>query len=113
MWRKILKHRIVSAVFGAAFLLVMSGWLWVYVALRGISQPLIIHFNNVSGITQTGTMRNITNIGILAVLILIVDFVIAIELEDRSRFLGKFLAVGAAFLAILIFIGFAAIIGVN
>ncbi len=113
MFQKLIKHRAISIVFAASLLLVAGGWLWAYVALRGISQPLIIHFTHSGGINQVGDIRDLSNVGLLGAVIVLVNFGIAVALEERDRFLAKFVAAGTLFVAILIFIGFAAIIGVN
>ena len=103
----------VSGIFAVSLLFVLGGWLWAYLTLRKIAEPLILHFNSISGITQIGNLRDIANIAVLGLITIFVDFWLAIELEERDRFLGKLLAAGGLFLSILIFIGFAAIIGVN
>src|SRR3989344_8313952 len=112
MLQKLTRYKIVNATFGLCALFVLGGWLWAFAALRGISQPLIIHFTSVSGINQIGGLRDLANIGLLGGVIILVNFYIALRIEERDRFLGKFLAAGTVFISILIFIGFAAIIGV-
>ncbi len=110
---KLTRYKIVNVAFGLCALFVLGGLLWAFAALRGISQPLIIHFTNYGGINQTGSLRDLANIGVLGSIIVFINFYIALRLEERDRFLGKFLAAGTLFISILIFIGFAAIIGVN
>ncbi len=111
--QKILKHKIVSLVFLFSFLLVIGGWLKAYIALREISQPLIVHFNNAVGINQIGNLGDLAVVGIFGLVALVLDFFISLELDERDPFLGKVTAAAGLFLASLIFIGFAAIISVN
>lgn len=110
---KILKHKIVSLVFLLGFLLVIGGWIKAYIALRNISQPLIVHFNNAVGINQIGNLNDLAAVGIFGLAALGIDFFISLELDERDSFLGKITASAGLFLAILIFIGFSAIISVN
>ncbi len=98
----------------AAFLFVLSGWLWAHFALRGAANaPLILHFDDLSGITSVGTSANLTFMGFFGIAIVIMNFFIAIGLEDRDRFFGKLAAAATLVFAILLFIAFAAILNVN
>ncbi|MDO8664203.1 MAG: hypothetical protein Q7K44_01480 [Candidatus Liptonbacteria bacterium] len=113
VFKKILEHKIVSLVFLLGFLLIIGGWLKVYVALREVSQPLIVHFNNAVGINQTGNLKDLAAVGIFGLVALALDFFVSIELDERDPFLGKITAAAGFFLASLIFIGFSAIMSVN
>lgn len=111
--KKFLKFRIVSGAFLASVFLIVGGWLWAFFALRKDTQPLILHFSDAVGINQIGGLGDLSAVAVFALAAVTLDFVIALELEERGAFLGKLLAVGGLFLAILIFIGFTAIISVN
>ncbi len=115
MWKKILKHKEVSLMSLAALLFVMGGALWSRLALHitALSSPVILHYNDLEGITAVGTPANFVFIAAFGIAAVIMNFVIALELEERSRFLGKCAAAVTLVLAILLFIGFAAIISVN
>ncbi len=113
MLKKFSKFKIVTSAFAVSFCFVMGGWLWAYLALRKVSQPLIIHFNNAVGINQIGDLYDLTAVVLFGLIALLLDFCIALELEERDWFLGKLTAAAGLFLSILIFIGFAAIISVN
>ncbi len=111
--RQLVRFRVVSAAFALSFLFVAGGWLWAYIAMRKINQPLILHFNNYVGITQIGDLADLTYPGILGLVVIFINFLIAFNLEERDWFLGKLMAAATLFFSILIFIGFAAIISVN
>ena len=113
MVKKFIKFKAISSVFLLSFLFVAGGWLWAFFALRKISQPLIIHFNDFLGITQIGGLNDLTVVALFGVISLVLDFLIALELEERDWFLGKLAAAFGLFLGILLFIGFATIISVN
>jgi len=113
MFKKAAKFRIVSAAFALCFLFVAGGWLWAYIAFRNINQPLILHFNNYAGITRIGDLADLTYPGILGLVVIFINFLIAFNLEERDWFLGKLMAAATLSFSILIFIGFAAIISVN
>lgn len=108
-----MKHKVMGAAFLASALFVVGGWAWAYAVLRNTTQPLIIHFNSEQGITRIGNFADLTAIGILGIVIVIVNCPLAFNLEERDRFLGKLVTAATLFLSILIFIGFAAIINVN
>jgi len=113
MLGKIFKFKLVSAIFAACLALVLGGPIWAYFALRGANTPLIIHFSDWAGINQTGGLADLLWVGVTGIVIVVVNFFIALELEARDWFWGKLLASATLFFALLIFIGFAAIISVN
>jgi hypothetical protein len=106
-------QRASSALLAASAVLVVGGWLWAYFALRHISQPLVVRFNNLTRITQIGSVSDLVPIGAFGVLLVFVNGLIAITVERRDWFWGRFYAAATFVLAGLIFIGFAAIIAVN
>ena len=107
------RYRIVTAAGAASVLLVLIAWGWAYNALRGISQPLIIHFTKATGITQIGHFSFLSGVAVASLVGICVNIALAYALEERNGFLAKFIAGATLFLAILIFVGFAAIISVN
>lgn len=115
MWKKIIRAKAVSIMSFAALAFAAGGWLWAYFALRGATAqtPLILHFNDLSGITAVGGMGSITFMGILGVVVALLNFFVALELDGRDRFLGKLAAAATLVFAALLFIAFAAIINVN
>ena len=110
---KLIAHKLMAIGFSVSLALAVGGWLWAHIYLGSVGQPLIIHFNSSSGITQVGETRDLIGIGIFAVLAVMVNFFIAMSLEERDWFWGKLLAAATVGFAALIFIGFAAIISVN
>ena len=107
------RYRIVTAAGAASVLLVLIAWGWAYNALRGISQPLIIHFTKATGITQIGHFSFLSGVAVASLVGICVNIALAYALEERNRAIGKFFAGATVFLAVLIFIAFAAIISVN
>lgn len=108
-----LEHRVASLAFMASFLMVFGGWIWTWIELKGISQPLIIHFNEYMGITKTGSFTDVSWLGVFGISAVLVNFLIALEMEKRGWFWGKFMSLANIFLATLIFIGFLVIMNVN
>lgn len=116
MWKKISRAKAVSVALVAALGFALGGWLWAYSSLRGAAAagtPLILHFNDISGITAVGGMASITFMGILGVAVVLLNSAIALALEERDRFLGKLAAAMTLAFAALLFLAFAAIINVN
>ncbi len=113
MLDRISKSKVLSAVFLISFGFVSGAVIWAYTATKDIEGPLVLHFNNIVGINQTGTFLDMLLVGITGAVMVILNFVLALELEARDFFLGKVVAAATLFLSILIFIAFAAIISVN
>lgn len=102
-----------AAAFGVSFVLVAGGWLWAWLYLREIDQTLILHFNDRVGINLVGKPGDLAGFGVLALIAVVINSILALALEERDWFLGKLLAAATLAFAALIFIGFAAIISVN
>lgn len=111
--KEVARRRLLTGIFTGSLLLIAGGWIWAGYALRGIGQPLILHFNDYVRINVTGGFSELAGFGVLSLFIVLTNFLIAIELEGRDWFLGKLTAFATAGMAALIFIGFAAIITVN
>jgi hypothetical protein len=114
MFKKMIRHKAVSAAFLGSLLLVAGGSMWAWVALQGIAgSPLILHFDDIEGITAVGGPGGFLFMGILGMVVVLFNFAIALELEERDRFLGKITAGMTFIFAVLLFVSFAAIINVN
>ncbi len=113
--RGILKHKLITGLFAAALAFALGGFSWILAALsaRGGAGPFILHFNDIDGITQLGMIGDIAFAGIFAVVVVAVNFAVALELDARDRALGKIIAVMTLVAAILLFIACAAILSVN
>lgn len=112
--RKLFKpeHKLRTAVFAAALSFVLAAWAWAWLALRHATPPLITHFNN-AGMVRLGSMRDLTRAAVTGLLVVIFNFFVALELDERDRFWGLFIAVVTLLFAVLLFMSFAAIIGAN
>jgi len=114
MIKKILQYRLVSLLSLVSFAFTAGGFFWVLGAFyHSSSEPLILHFNDSVGITAIGSFASFLLIGVLGMVIVVVNFFVALELEARDRFLGKVVAVMTLVIATLLFLAFAAIIRVN
>lgn len=114
MIKKIAQYRLVSLLSLASLAFAAGGFFWALGALQYISSgPLILHFNDIQGITSIGNFGGIILMGILGIAIVVVNFFIALALEARDRVLGKIVASVTLVMAILLFLAFAAIIKVN
>lgn len=122
MIKKIKTYRLVSLSFLASFAFAAGGFFWALAELGGAasasigaaaSGPLILHFNDMQGITSIGSFGDFLWIGVLGVAIVVVNFFIALDLEARDTVLGKIVAALTLIMAILLFLAFAAIIKVN
>lgn len=96
-----------------SLILILGGWLWAYFKLRVIEVPVVILYNSDQGVTRAGEVGEFLKVAIFGFLVVVINFFITAELEERSRFWAGLSAVFTVFLSILIFIYFAAIISVN
>jgi hypothetical protein len=107
-------HRFVVGLCSLALAFVLGGLGWAYFALHQITKtPLILHFNDLGGITSVGGFDRLVFVAIFGALISLMNGFIALEFDARGGFLGKFLAVITLFFGVLLFIAFAAIINAN
>ncbi|MBI2033772.1 MAG: hypothetical protein HYT13_01600 [Candidatus Liptonbacteria bacterium] len=113
MIQKFIRFKITSAAFFASLTLVLSGWLWAYFSLRNLPPPYILRFVSNLGVTQLGDLQDIAAAGAVAMISVLLNFILAFELETKAKFLAKLLTFSTLTFAALIFIGFAAIISVN
>ncbi|HUC31210.1 MAG TPA: hypothetical protein VMR99_00770 [Candidatus Paceibacterota bacterium] len=114
MIEKIKKCRFVSLLSLASLALATGGFFWVLGALGTASSgALILHFNDMAGITAIGSFDTLLWMGIVGIAIVVINFFVALELEARDGALGKIVAVMTFVMAILLFLAFAAIIKVN
>lgn len=112
--RRMTKHRVVTATFFASLVFAAGGYLWAWFALMKVAgSPLILHFDDLEGITSVGSFGALNFVGIFGIVAVLVNFALALELEDRDPVLGKIVAGATLLFSVLIFIAFAAIMGVN
>jgi hypothetical protein len=108
----LIKYKWTGISFSVALTFVLTGWIWVWVRLRDVSQ-LTLHFSDYGGINKTGSIWDLHAFGLLGLIMLVLDWLISMALEERDWFLGKLTAFVGLVLGILIFIGFMAIMNVN
>ncbi len=114
MFKKIIAHKAVTMLSLASLAFVLGGSFWAYYALRGVANaPLILHFEDLSGITAVGGLGMLVFMGIFGIVVVVMNFFIALELDARDRFLGKFASGVTLIFAILLFLAFVATINVN
>ncbi len=113
MINKIKKYRTVSVLSLASFALAAGGFFLVLGALGSARGPLILHFNDMQGITSIGTLGDLLWMGGTGIAIVAINFFVALDLEARNRVLGKIVAALTLVMAVLLFLAFTAIINVN
>ena len=112
--KQFIKYRLVSILSLISLAIVLGGAIWACGSLAASgTPPFILHFNDIDGITRVGTLRNLVWMGVLGVIMVIMNFFIAIALEERDKVLGKIVAAVTLAAVVLLFIGFVAILSVN
>ena len=107
-----MKYRLVSSLCGGAFFIVLAGQGLVLYHLPLADELIVVHYTR-QGIDQFGSIWQVLSYGLVAWSIIIMNFLIALELEERDWLWGKVVAGMTLGLAILLFISFQAIISVN
>ncbi len=112
---KIPRSRSVTIFTAAAFALVLGGMVWAIAVLAGTAaaNPLILHFDDLAGITHVGGTANLAILGVFGMVVVAVNTAIARELDGRNRIWSRFLTALTLVFAVLLFIAFAAIMNVN
>jgi hypothetical protein len=114
MVKKIFRHKAVAVTSLIALAVALGGSLWLFFALRSLGAgPFILNFNDIQGITRIGGIGDVVTMGVVAVLIVIINFFLALELDERDRVLGKLVAGITLAGVVLLFIGFVAILNAN
>lgn len=117
--KKFLNEHFISVACGAAAAFTFGGFIWAFFALCTAGTDfLILHFDDLNGITSIGQIGFIVFMGIFGLLIIGMNFAIAREFSSRGdtirgRFFSRFLAAMTLVFGVLLFIAFAAIINVN
>jgi len=113
MLEKIKRHRLISVLLILSLILVAGGFFWAWFSLGRTGSPIIVHFDDLYGITTTTGRGIIVFAGIFGLAMVLVNASLAFEFEERSSLFGKLTAILTLALAILLFIAFAAILSVN
>jgi hypothetical protein len=113
MLQQFRRARWTSVAFLVSLAFLVAGFLWAYFALRGIPQPLILHFNEAQGITWRGSMLHLAAIAAGAALALLMNLLVAFELEKKDWFWGKLVAGATLFMSFLLFWYFWVMVSVN
>ncbi len=114
MFKKAKKYKLVSGLLLASALLILAGFAWAMAALAGSRTPLILHFNDLQGITAFGGVGVMVFAGIFGLAVVLMNGILAFALERRNLpFFGKLTAILTLVFAVLLFIAFAAILSVN
>ncbi|MDO8516209.1 MAG: hypothetical protein Q7S28_03095 [bacterium] len=106
-------HKATLTLSVVSAMLVLGGMSWAYGVLYDSSRPLIIHFTNFDGITGYGKIEDLIAVGIFGLVAVLINSYLAWEFDDRAPVFARVLMTGTVFIALLLFIGFAAIINVN
>src|SRR3984957_3017270 len=102
MEKKISDHRVVITLCALGLAFILGGLFWALAVLP--PGMLILHFNDLDGITSIGSRAVFIFMGAFGSLVTSMNFFIAIEFDVRDKFLGKFLAAMTLVFGILLFI---------
>lgn len=110
---KVLKNKNFAIIFGLSLGILILTALVVYLRLAEIASPLIVHFDVYKGIDFLGNRLDIFNILIVALVVLLINFILAVFIFDRQRFLSFVFAYVSLAISTLILIAISVIISIN
>ena len=113
MLEKIKKHKAVSGLLAASAVLVVAGFVRALVLFGGVAGPFVLHFNDLQGITATGSAGAIVFAGLFGIAVILLNGSLALEFEERNTFFGRLIAIVTFVFAVLLFIAFTSILSVN
>lgn len=106
------RFSLVSLLCGSAWGIVVISQIWIFLALHEVRPPLVLRYAN-GTITQFGGVWELQGYAFVMWVIVVMNYLLALELEERDWFWGKFVASMTFFLSTLLFMAFQAIIVVN
>jgi len=110
---KIFKNRNFIVIFGVSLgLLILTAGV-AFIRFGEITTPLIIHFDAFKGIDFLGDRFDVSNILIVALVMILINLFLAEFIFDRQRFLSYVFAYVSLAVSILILIAVSVIIGIN
>lgn len=77
------------------------------------NRPLVIHFDDINGVTKMGNFTDIISIAATGIIVTVLNFFISIEVEKKDKFLARIISVVSILFAVLLFIAFTAILTMN
>ncbi len=110
---KVKRHRLITLISLLGPILSLAGYLWLVFYSYETGPTLVVHFNNLDGINQYGSFGDLAWAGGFGVILTFLNLVLALELANRDTMLARIVTGVNVFIGALLFIGFAAIIGVN
>ena len=114
MIKRYLTKNFLALSFSLAAAFVAGSFLYMLIALRNVrTSTVILHFNDVSGITVLGSKGGLVFMGVFGLVSLLINFGLAREFTGRNAFLGQLIAWVSLAFGILLFIAFLAMINVN
>ena len=109
----ILKDKYTALFFISGFLILIVGFSFAYVNILENTNLLVIHFDSFRGADFFGDRRDISDILITALIIWLINFVLANEFYYKERLLSYLLAGGTFLFMVLILIAIRVIISIN
>ncbi len=109
----ILKDKYTAAFFGLSLLVLAIAFAVAYVNLADSDGLLVIHFDAYKGADFFGNVRDVFDILITALVILVVNMAIAHRFYYRERLLSYLISATTLILMVLILIGVNVIISIN
>lgn len=120
MTKKIARHWQIGLFSFISLAFVVGGFFWAYGKLSGENMvwnggagPFILHFDNINGITATGNFGQIVLMGVLGAIMVILNFLVAMALEERDHIIARVMTGATLLMAVLLFLSFIAILNVN
>ncbi|MCX7589579.1 MAG: hypothetical protein RMK17_01710 [bacterium] len=106
-------HKFLNIFFGSALILLIIGFVLVFLKFNSYPSQFIVKYSNYAGIIAVSDFKYLILIFLSSIVIFLINFILAKKFEERDLFFGKFIAVINFLICLLIFIYFMAIIKIN
>jgi len=108
-----LKDKILLIFSGLSLIMLVAGLILVYVNIKGLSSPLIIHINALRGVDIMGGIGSLWNILLMGTLIFVINNALASVFFLRERILSYIILTINFIISLFILINVANIIMLN
>ncbi|MCL4404038.1 hypothetical protein M1432_01730 [Patescibacteria group bacterium] len=110
---EIVKEKALWVPIGLTLALAAAGLVLGAVAIKNVSAPLIIHFDQFHGVDFVGSVADFWGIWLGGLAVIVLNAALSTVLYRRERFLAYLLLAGNALIALLMLVLAAVVVGAN
>ena len=107
------RYSYLTILFGIAMVTLVVAFSIFYVRLADVEHLLVIHFESLRGVDFLGSKSEITGVLASGLALVLINFLVAAFLHNRSRLFSYLIGVMTIFISLLILLTISVIISVN